>query len=739
MGKLAEDVEVARRAFPEVSNLELDDLTLTFTVSLMGEEHTVNLLMPEEYPSGEPINMEDYQPLRQGSVAEVMGTIISRLKAVERAQTGMSYATTDTDDDDMYRQPTEEMNDALVELCNDQTELDKAKVQLMKDIEHFKCVHKDNIGCYSPGGLGYSLRLAIPLRNMSAFQAQALFLHPDYRIIIDTRWNWDYIESRKVPEVHSIIVSNATALDEPFLQDNGAKCDVVKWYLENRLKKALRLNWLQRKENRAKALLFGGYDPEGVGAEKKGSGNSEPTFEDDGMKKEILAKVKMLQASGFKPKHALRALAKSDLDMQAASSYLMKTANLEADCASMEEEELLRMCVGRAVEMALQAKKEKKEASPMDFATPFENFFEGGNANILNGIMRFLKQCMQRITSNCVICDGELGFDGLKYAVCTSNPTCSFALEQFGLGCNPLSEIHNNPEVIDLLITTTTCAARMSQTSSRDSFNPWCENVELHEDYIRTHCPGYKEEKHFRTGKGKKNLELVQRLCDMLPRVREMSRAKTIADFRKGLDAKHPLLYPLLQWVISSNRSHLMPLEPRHRMEGLGDHQFVLCASNPEKEKRFRERREAMRLKRGGAGSFWAWHGSAAQNWHAILRIGLKNYSNTPMMSAGAAHGPGIYLAANFGTSQSYMGSPQAGWKNSGVHSSGGFTMIALCEVVDERNEPNTKCHEHGGIYVVEDEDLVCTRFVFLIDSKTNVSCSSAASLTKPQEILDLF
>ncbi len=44
----------------------------------------------------------------------------------------------------------------------------------------------------------------------------------------------------------------------------------------------------------------------------------------------------------------------------------------------------------------------------------------------------------------------------------------------------------------------------------------------------------------------------------------------------------------------------------------------------------------------------------SAGNWHSILRIGLRNYSNTPLMSAGAAYGPGIYLAPNSNVSIGY-------------------------------------------------------------------------------------
>jgi poly [ADP-ribose] polymerase 6/8 len=76
-------------------------------------------------------------------------------------------------------------------------------------------------------------------------------------------------------------------------------------------------------------------------------------------------------------------------------------------------------------------------------------------------------------------------------------------------------------------------------------------------------------------------------------------------------------------------------------------HQYVLLSSPPEKEQQFQRLKQQHK-------SFHAFHGSGFGNWHSILRIGLRNYSNTPLMSAGAAFGPGIYLAPDSGTSLGY-------------------------------------------------------------------------------------
>jgi hypothetical protein len=46
-------------------------------------------------------------------------------------------------------------------------------------------------------------------------------------------------------------------------------------------------------------------------------------------------------------------------------------------------------------------------------------------------------------------------------------------------------------------------------------------------------------------------------------------------------------------------------------------------------------------------GSIYCWHGSSLENWYSIMRNGLRNLSNTSLMTAGAAYGAGIYASSN--------------------------------------------------------------------------------------------
>jgi hypothetical protein len=108
-----------------------------------------------------------------------------------------------------------------------------------------------------------------------------------------------------------------------------------------------------------------------------------------------------------------------------------------------------------------------------------------------------------------------------------------------------------------------------------------------------------------------------------------------------ALDEQDPLLYPLLRWIITSNRAHLSLMRPDRQVAAMRCRaQFAMLSSPPEVEARFNALRAAH-------GSFYMWHGSSYvvavvvavvavvvliregrfSNWHSILRRGLKNYS----------------------------------------------------------------------------------------------------------------
>ena len=355
-------------------------------------------------------------------------------------------------------------------------------------------------------------------------------------------------------------------------------------------------------------------------------------------------------------------------------------------------------------------------------SVPEEHFIEGDDMNLFAGLVQLLEYRIRSCTTLCLICDSPLPLEGMKLATCDKE-LCNHSAESYGLGCDVLYELQHHPEVSELLICLTLYASQ-SGVGGRDVLVPMCP-VCINPSAV----PGYHGPLHFYSntyGDEKKNYQLLVDQVQQLPPVKTMVRMadNDEATLRNKLNEMSPLLFPLLRWILSSNRAHLEPVAKEHRMKGLGDYQFHLVSSNPAKESRFLDRKEKAKTKGAGncpSGSFFTWHGSSPGNWHCILRSGLKNYSNTKLMSAGAAHGAGIYTARTMSTSIGYMGSTSAQWKGAEYfgHKSG-MLLMSLCELVDDKRtksdvtgKPSLK-DATAEIVTVQDEDIIDTRFLFV-------------------------
>lgn len=98
--------------------------------------------------------------------------------------------------------------------------------------------------------------------------------------------------------------------------------------------------------------------------------------------------------------------------------------------------------------------------------------------------------------------------------------------------------------------------------------------------------------------------------------------------------------------------------------------------------------------------SFYLFHGSNNINWYSILRNGLKICSGTQLMTAGAAHGKGIYLSDSMAFSASYC------------HSN--TPCVALFELLGKKEDYATT---NKQIYVCKDDKRLRLKHFFLLSS----------------------
>lgn len=92
------------------------------------------------------------------------------------------------------------------------------------------------------------------------------------------------------------------------------------------------------------------------------------------------------------------------------------------------------------------------------------------------------------------------------------------------------------------------------------------------------------------------------------------------------------------------------------------------------------------------------YHGSSCANWYPIIRNGLKNLSNTKLMTAGAVQGAGVYLSPNVNTAARYC------------KSFNNRSMLGVAKLLDAK-----KYDKGGGIYTVPDEKKILLKYLIVV------------------------
>uniref|UniRef100_A0A3Q2ZT30 Poly(ADP-ribose) polymerase family member 6 n=1 Tax=Kryptolebias marmoratus TaxID=37003 RepID=A0A3Q2ZT30_KRYMA len=230
---------------------------------------------------------------------------------------------------------------------------------------------------------------------------------------------------------------------------------------------------------------------------------------------------------------------------------------------------------------------------------------------IIIQIMKYAEQRIPTLNEFCVVCDEQHVFQNdplLKTAVCTRE-LCVFSFHTLGVMSGATEEVATGAEVVDLLVAM--CRAALQSSRKSIIFEPYPSVVDPRNPKSLAFSPK------------KKSYERLQRALDGVLLVRRMAQGP-FSEVKKQMDEIDPLAHPLLQWILASNRSHIVKL-PLNKLTFMRTpHQFLLLSSPPSKELRFQAARKLH-------GSTFAFHGSHIENWHSILRTGLVSASYTKL------------------------------------------------------------------------------------------------------------
>jgi hypothetical protein len=104
----------------------------------------------------------------------------------------------------------------------------------------------------------------------------------------------------------------------------------------------------------------------------------------------------------------------------------------------------------------------------------------------------------------------------------------------------------------------------------------------------------------------------------------------------------------------------------------------------------------------------YLFHGSGSSNWYGMLRNGIKNFSNTKLMTNGAVYGPGIYLSDSLTFAKGYSSKYYSNNTNE-------LLIVGVCQVKQEINAYK----KAPNIYVVADDSELLLRHIIIMN-KTN-------------------
>jgi len=395
-------------------------------------------------------------------------------------------------------------------------------------------------------------------------------------------------------------------------------------------------------------------------------------------KKPVVSKnLRQLVGMGFNIGKATKALMMSNDDLSTAIALCCE--NLESiDVSDLDQEvlnkQLSLILNGDADGDGNDSKDSSSAKAPL--------------SSYLVDIVQYMQSRIPTMNEYCIICDMKhlLGHM-LKPTVCTRE-LCCWSFQELGVAAGATDFVATSYEVVDMLLSFAQDAIRSSR-----------RNI-IFDPYPLIFDPADRKKKVF--DPERKDYSQVERILTRIPSMKTIvTEGRKLGDELSKID---PYANALLNWVISSNRSFFVKLPDKLEISCLKCEQFLMLSSPPDKEKVFRSLRKQY-------GSVYAFHGSPRENWHSIVRNGLKNASGTSLQINGTAYGRGIYMSPYLSTASGYT-------------RGSGSVVIAVCEVINRDIKKSTQS-KTNDIWVVPNESYVTTRMLLIFHGSTSSSYSA--------------
>lgn len=339
------------------------------------------------------------------------------------------------------------------------------------------------------------------------------------------------------------------------------------------------------------------------------------------------------------------------------------------------------------------------------------------SSNFFYNLLFYLRDRLQSCTNYCLNCYEKHPSDSFRLRACHKE-ICEFRFEEVS-GLSVYAELLNNMNLVELDMSFAACAAESGRALS--IFEPFPSFL-LKDRQIRGKSGYLSRDKVTYTPEmdQNKNLAELQTLISLVPSLQWLrdsscDESSLIQNLIASIGENGREVYKLLRYIIATNRLSLVKLDGEDRIEGLPGaiDQYLVTNHSPETLQFFNS-------EKAKSGSFFAFHGSATENWYSIVRNGLRNMSNSHLMTCGAAYGAGVYAAANFGTSLGYcrQASSSSTWRPN-ILTNPPSLVMAIIEVIKGGYDKG------NGIYVIPNDRHIILRYIMKF---SNYSSSADAN-----------